>query len=167
MANGFLAVYAVQHFQLADSVAGIFTGILYGASMLGNGVWGPLGDRWGNKRVMELSTWLWIAALGLALFAPTVWVFYAVFALVGVANAGGVLADFNIALEFGPEAERPTYIGLARTVTAPAVFIAPLIGGWIAQTWDYASVFVVAAVFSLVGQVLLIVQVQEPRHTSG
>lgn len=167
MANGFLAVYAVQRFHLPDSAAAVYTGILYGAGVLGFAVWGPLGDRWGHKRIMELANSLWLAALGVALAAQAggvAWGFNLVFALVGFANAGGVLSDLNIAMEFGPEAERPTYIGLARTITGPAVFIAPLLGGWIAQTWSYPAVFAASLAFGAGGLALLIGRVREPRH---
>ena len=110
---------------------------------------------------------LWLAALGVALAAQAggvAWGFNLVFALVGFANAGGVLSDLNIAMEFGPEAERPTYIGLARTITGPAVFIAPLLGGWIAQTWSYPAVFAASLAFGAGGLALLIGRVREPRH---
>ncbi len=75
-----------------------------------------------------------------------------------------MLSDLNIAMEFGPEAERPTYIGLARTVTGPAVFAGPVLGGWVAQTWSYPAVFVTALVFSLGGLLLLWWRVHDPRH---
>jgi len=67
-------------------------------------------------------------------------------------------------MEFGPEAERPTYIGLARTATGPALLVAPLLGGWIAQTWSYPALFVTSAAFVVGGLALLTLRVREPRH---
>jgi len=67
-------------------------------------------------------------------------------------------------MEFGPEAERPTYIGLARTATGPALLIAPLLGGWIAQTWNYPTLFATSLAFAIGGLVLLAWRVKEPRH---
>lgn len=163
MAGGFLAVYAIKQFHLPDSQAAVFTGILYGAAVIGYGVWGPLGDRWGNKRVLQVASSLWLVALGVALWASDAWGFYLVFVLLGFGSAGVVLSDFNIALEFGPEAERPTYIGLTRTITGPALFIAPLVGGWIAQRWSYSTLFVVSLIFALAGLLLLWLRVREPR----
>ena len=164
MAFGFMAVYAVEHFQLPDSAAAIYTGILYGAGVAGYAVWGPLGDRVGHKQVMQIAAGLWLAALGVALFSTAAWGFYLVFALMGFSSAGGVLSDLNIAMEFGPEAERPTYIGLARTATGPALLIAPLLGGWIAQTWNYPTLFATSLAFAIGGLVLLAWRVKEPRH---
>jgi MFS family permease len=164
MAYGFMAVYAIERFHLPDSAAGIYTGILYIAGVVGYAVWGPLGDRVGHKRVMEIAASTWLMALGVALFSTAAWGFYVVFALMGFGSAGGVLSDLNIAMEFGPEAERPTYIGLARTVTGPALLIAPLVGGWIAQTWNYPTLFGVSLLLALGGIIMLGLRVREPRH---
>lgn len=167
MAFGFMAVYAVERFHQPDSAAAVFTGILYAAGVVGYAVWGPIGDRLGHKRVMELAGLLWLAALIVALFSSAAWGFYLVFALMGFSSSGGVLSDLNIAMEFGTEAERPTYIGLARTATGPALLIAPIVGGWIAQTFSYPALFVTALVFVVLGLVMLAARVQEPRHITS
>ena len=158
MATGFIAVYAVEQFQLPDSVAAIYTGILYAASVVGYGVGGALGDRLGHRRVMQLAGAMWIIALGTMLLVTTTqatWLLYVVFALLGFSNAVGVVSDFNLAMEFGPEAERPTYVGLARTSTGPALLIAPLIGGLIAQSIGYPAMFVTSLLFAACGLYLL------------
>ena len=167
MAMGFIAVYAVVQFHLPDSVAAIYTGILYAASVVGYGVGGALGDRLGHRRVMQLAGALWIAALGTLLavtLTQAAWLLYVVFALLGASNAGGVVSDFNLAMEFGPEAERPTYVGLARTSTGPALLIAPLIGGLIAQSIGYPALFATSLCFAVSGLYLLSRRVKEPRH---
>jgi MFS family permease len=102
----------------------------------------------------------------IALTARSVGVYYAVFALLGAANAGFIVSDLSIAMEFGPEAQRPTYIGLARTLSAPFLFIAPLIGGAVAQVWGYAWMFVLALVLTLASLVLLRFCVAEPRSAN-
>ncbi len=167
MATGFIAVYAVQQFQLPDSVAAIYTGILYAASVVGYGLGGALGDRLGHRRVMQLAGVMWIIALStmlLVTITQATWLLYVVFALLGFSNAVGVISDFNLAMEFGPEAERPTYVGLARTSTGPALLIAPLIGGLIAQSIGYPAVFVTSLLFAACGLYLLTRRVKEPRH---
>jgi MFS family permease len=167
MAAGFIAVYAVEQFHLPDSVAAIYTGILYAASVVGYGVGGTLGDRLGHRRVMQLAGALWIAALGAMLvvtLTQATWLLYIVFALLGASNAGAVVSDFNLAMEFGPEAERPTYVGLARTSTGPALLIAPLLGGLIAQSIGYPALFATSLFFAVGGLYLLSRRVKEPRH---
>lgn len=164
MAGGFLAVYAVERFQLEDAAAGVFTSLLFGASVVGNTIWGAVGDRYGHKWVMVFSIGLWLSALGAAILSSAAWGFYAVFALLGLSNSAGIISDLNLAMEFGPEAERPTYIGLTRTVTGPALLVAPLMGGWLAQVFGYPALFITSFVFALSGGVVLALLVKEPRH---
>ncbi len=166
MGVGFLAVYAVQRHGLADSAAAVFTGIIFAAGVVGYGVWGPAGDRYGHKRVMLGATVLMLSALTLTLAVAAPWGAYVVFALVGLANAAGTVSDMNLALEFGPEAERPTYVGLTRTVTAPALLIAPAFGGWLAQSFGYPALFLTALVFAAAGGTVLALMVKDPRHTA-
>ena len=129
--------------------------------------WGPLGDRLGNKHMMVASSVVWLVALGAALLSSAAWGFYVVFALMGFGSAGSVIADLNITMEFGPEAERPTYIGLMRTITGPALLIAPLLGGWIAQEWSYPTLFGVSLSLAAAGLALLAWGVKDPRHMQG
>jgi MFS family permease len=167
MAAGFIAVYAVEQFRLPDSVAAVYTGILYAASVVGYGLGGALGDRLGHRRVMQLAGVMWITALStmlLVTITQATWLLYVVFALLGFGNAVGVVSDFNLAMEFGPEAERPTYVGLTRTSTGPALLIAPLIGGLIAQSIGYPAVFVTSLCFAVIGLYVLSARVKEPRH---
>ncbi len=167
MATGFIAVYAVEQFHLPDSVAAVYTGILYAASVAGYGLGGAAGDRWGHRRVMQAAGATWIAALIVTLLVATTQatgLLYVVFALLGFSSAVGVTSDFNLAMEFGPEAERPTYVGLARTSTGPALLIAPLIGGLIAQSIGYPALFVTSLLFAVIGLFVLSVRVREPRH---
>ncbi len=163
MSFGFFAVYGVGRFQLGDAQAAVFTAVMSAAGMLSNLIWGPIGDRRGHKLVMEWSTALWAGALILALVAPSGEIYYGVFALIGAANAGFVLSDLSIAMEFGPEAQRPTYIGLSRTLSAPFLFIAPLVGGAVAQFWGYPWLFALALALTLASLVMLRLRVIEPR----
>ena len=164
MAFGFLAVYGVEKFQLADAQAGIFTAIMSAAGMVSNGLWGFIGDRRGHKLVMEGATVVGALALIVAITSQSVWTYYMVFALIGAANAGFILSDLSITMEFGPEAQRPTYIGLARTLSAPFLFTAPLIGGAVAQVWGYRWMFGLAFALTIASLVLLRWRVVEPRN---
>ncbi len=166
MAFGFVAVFGVIRFGFPDSMAGVFTGILFAAGAIGYLVWGPLGDRLGHKQVMQMTAVLWVVAILVILLSNWLsiqWGLFLAFGLMGLSSSGGMLADFSMAMEFGPEAERPTYIGLARAVTAPALLIAPIMGGWIAQSLGYQALFFSALIFVLIGLSLLHWLVKDPR----
>jgi len=164
MANGFMAVYAIRRFAMGDAQAAVFTAIMLAGGVAGYAFWGPLGDRLGHKRVMGMAGAFVFLALVIALWARSPQPFNFVFALMGFGRAGTLVADLAIAMEFGPEPERPTYIGLARTATGPAVFLAPIAGGAIVAWAGYPAMFVVALGLSAAGLCLLWFRVVEPRH---
>jgi MFS family permease len=72
----------------------------------------------------------------------------------------------TMATGFSGEAERPFYIGLAQTLTAPATIIAPLIGGWIADSFGFVPMFSSSAILSVVMMAILLFIVKDPRKAS-
>ena len=164
MAVGFLAVYAVQRWQLPDSQAGSFTASMLIGQALCNPLFGMLGDRKGHKLGLELSALLGALAVGLASLAPTPGYLHAAFALLGASAAGSFLSGTMIAFEFSAPDVRPTYIGLNNTVTGIASGLAPLLGAWLASAAGYRPLFATAFVVGLAGLALLHWSVREPRR---
>lgn len=166
MGFGFVAVFGVIRFNMPDSMAAVFTGVLYASGVIGYLVWGPLGDRLGHKLLLQISGLLWMAALACVLAVHFTGLDVGIllaFALMGLGSSGGLLGDFSLAMEFGPVDERPTYIGLARSLTAPALLVAPVLGGWIAQTFSYPVLFGVSLFFAAAGLGMLRWLVKDPR----
>jgi MFS family permease len=164
MAFGFVAVYSIQRFNLPDASAAIFTAILIGGGAVGFALWGFAGDHLGYKRVLIYSGLCWVLGLTLLITAPSVvWVFPA-FAFMSIANSGHFIGDINIVMEFSSISDRPTYIGLARTLTGPVLLIAPILAGAIVQIRNYQTMFTVSIFFSVIGLILLVKLVVEPRQ---
>jgi len=164
MAFGFVAVYSIQRFNLPDASAAIFTAILIGGGAVGFALWGFAGDHLGYKLVLIYSGLCWVLGLTLLIIAPSVvWVFPA-FMFMSIANSGQFIGDINIVMEFSSISERPTYIGLARTLTGPVLLIAPILAGAIIQIRNYQTMFAVSIIFSVIGLILLGMLVVEPRQ---
>jgi Na+/melibiose symporter-like transporter len=109
MAAGFLAVYAVQSWNLPDSYAGGFVIAMQVGQALANLFFGFLSDRKGHKLSLEISVLLSTVSLVLAIIAPNPAWFFAVFFLRGALIAGTMISGISIVMEFtGPE-DRPTY----------------------------------------------------------
>jgi len=164
MAGGFVAVYAVQRWNLPDAAAGNLTAVMLIGQAGFNLLFGFLADRQGHKIVLEWSILLGTLAIGLAAVAPAPTWFYAIFALSGGSVAGFILSGIMIAFEFSPPDVRPTYIGLNNTVSGVVSSMAPLFGGWLADAIGYQPLFVAAFGIGLVGFGLLHWSVREPRH---
>jgi MFS family permease len=99
----------------------------------------------------------------LAWFAPSLAWFFPIFFLTGFANVSIWTNGMTMTVDFSGESERPFYIGLAQTLTAPATILAPLIGGWIADTQGFISTFGWSTVLSVVMILILVFLVKEPR----
>ena len=166
MAASFVAVYGIQRFDLPDTYAAIFTSVLVGAQTLGFIGWGAVGDRFGHKLVLMGSGVLWILALVLLLTVPAVWVLYPAFALLGLVQPGNTIGDLNLAMEFDHGPRRPSYIGLARTLTAPILLTAPVIAGAVAGWTGYPAMFGLSLALSIAGLLLLWLTVIDPRAIS-
>ncbi len=163
MAAGFLVVYAVQNWDLPDSVASEFNVALQIGLALANLFFGFLADRKGHKLNLEICFLLSTLASVMAIIAPSPLWFYPVFFVGGVIRAGAFISGISIAYEFTDAENRPTYIGLANTIPGVAMSIAPLIGGWLAGVINYRVMFLVSAIFGAVSWVLLHSAVHEPR----
>jgi MFS family permease len=164
MAFGFYTVYAVRHFGMNDATAGVMTSVLAGVQIVANPLLGWLGDRAGYRRIMALGAFTAFLSAGTAIWAPQLSWFYLVFLLAGLTSVAYWTIGMSMTLEFGSTADRPAYIGLSNTLTAPTTILAPLIGGWIADgVGGYQATFIVAAVSALVTFVVLLVVLRDPR----
>jgi MFS family permease len=163
MAIGFLAVYAVQNWNLPDSEAGLYTIAMLVGQALSNLIFGWLSDRKGHKLILEISVLTTACGSILAALAPSSTWFLLVFFLSGVSTAGYMLSGIMIIFEFCEPSIRPTYIGVNNTFNGIVAIAMPLIGGWIAHAYNYPLVFTVTFIIVLIGFVLLRWWVREPR----
>jgi MFS family permease len=164
MAFGFYAVYAVRYHGMAEGVAGLMTAIFMAVQIVANPLMGWIGDRWGHRTVMGVGAYAAAVSALLAWLAPGVNWFYLVFALAGVANVTSWTIGLAMTLEFGSEAERPAYIGLANTLVAPSTILAPLIGGWLADIAGYPAAFLISTIGGLATALVLQILVHDPRR---
>ncbi len=163
MATGFLAVYSVQTWKLADAEASGFMITLQIGLMLANLLFGFFADRKGHKLSLEICFVLSTLSLVLAILAPHPGWFFVVFFLRGAADAGSLISGYAIVYEFTGEENRPTYIGLSSTLPGIVSVVAPLIGGWLAGAINYPAMFILSAAIGALSWGLLRFSVREPR----
>ena len=166
MAFAFYIVYAVKYRNMSDVTAGVMTGILFITQVVANPLLGWIADRLGRKGVLEIGALFAMLSSLLAWLAPSLDWFYLVFILDGVANTAFWTIGMAFSMDFGPEEERPTYVGMSNTLIAPATILAPFLGGWLADASGYPATFVTAAVMGLITAVLLHFFVHDTRPKS-
>ena len=163
MSLAFITVYGIKKFDLPIAQSATFTAIMLISEIIGYGIWGTLGDRSGYKRVIETSNFILIIGISGLLWVDTLWALYLVFGLISFAHSGEMISDQNFAMEFGPEEDRPTYIGMSKTLTGPFFLLAPLIGGSLVQFLGYKSMFLTALILSIISFSIIKFLVKDPR----
>jgi MFS family permease len=146
-----------------EVTAGYLTATLTVSQMVANASMGWLGDRVGHRLMLVIGASSALLSSLFAWWAPSLTWFFPIFVLSGFANVAIWTNGMTMTVDFSDENERPFYIGLAQTLTAPATIIAPLIGGWIADTQGFVTTFGWSTILSIVMMLILVFLVKEPR----
>lgn len=163
MGFAFYIVYALRRFQMDEVTAGFLTATLTIAQTVANAGMGWLGDKIGHRAMLIVGAAAATLSSFLAWIAPSLAWFFPIFVLSGFANVSIWTNGMTMATTFSDEKERPFYIGLAQTLTAPATMIAPLLGGWIADTQGFVVTFALSAMLSVVMMGILVFIIKEPH----
>lgn len=164
MALSFYIVYAVRIMGMDELTAGIMTGLLL-ISQVGSGIiLGWLADRLGKKPILILGAIISGLSALIAVMATSISPFYFIFPLAGIGNSVVWTVGMAFTMEFGNDEERPTYVGMANSLIAPAAILAPLMGGWIADNSNFPTTFLTSAIASLMVVVIILFGVRKPSR---
>ena len=163
MGFSFYIIYALREFNMTEVVAGYLTATLTISQTIANIGMGWLGDRVGHRAMLIIGAVSAFLSALLAWNAASLAWFYPIFILTGLANVSMWTISMTMTVDFGSEADRPIYIGLSQTLTAPATIIAPILGGWIVDSAGFAPTFVISTILSLAMAGILIFLVKDPR----
>jgi MFS family permease len=142
------------------------TSVLMVTQVVMNVGMGWLADRWNRKAVLE------IGFLAMGLSALTAWLapsynwFFLVMGLTAIANTALWTIMMALSLQFGTDETRPMYIGMLNTLITPFTILAPLLGGWLANSAGYTATFLASAICSIVAILVLHFMVQDPKKLS-
>lgn len=166
MGFSFYIIHALRRFNADAVILGYLTAALTITQTAANIGMGWLGDRIGHRAMLVLGAAAAMLSSILAWFAPSLAWFFPVFILAALANVSIWTNGMTMATTFSNEAERPFYIGLAQTLTAPATMLAPLIGGWVADTQGFELTFELSAFLSFAMLLILWLIVKDPHKIS-
>lgn len=155
MSLAFYTIYAVRTFDMSPETAGFMTGLLALSQTFSSPFIGWLGDRIGHRSLYAFGACLMALSAGIALIAPSIGWLYLAFALAGIVNSTQWATLMALTAEFGTASDRPYYIGLSNTLIAPATLLAPIIGGWLADTSGFSATFLVSILTGLVTAVVI------------
>lgn len=144
MPIGFYTVYAVQEHNAPGSAIGVMTAIMSVTQVFANVLLGRLGDRKSHQVVLMLGAVALSLSALVAWLAPNYSWFYLAFMLAGIAYVTVWATQMIVTLQFARNDQRPAYIGLSNTITAPSALLSPVLGGWLAGKAGYPATFWIA-----------------------
>jgi MFS family permease len=161
---GFLAVYGLDKYHLSVASAGTFTAVTMGSSVAANIVFGYLGDTYGHKYNMIYLA-LAVALSGIvAVVATNVIVYLSVFFFMACSISLQGISRLPLVAEMCSHEDRPIYVALMNTLTAPTVFVGILAGALINRV-GYEMIFAGYFVLGIGAALWLWKKVKEPRAT--
>lgn len=130
LAFPFVVIHVKESLSLQGKDAGLFVSMQMAGAMLSNIFWGRLSGKNLNKVIILSSFMAIIAGLGIAVIAKSVFWFYLVFFMGGIAIDGFRLGFNQLVLIVAPENNRPMYVAIQNNITSLGLFFA-LPGGLI------------------------------------
>jgi predicted MFS family arabinose efflux permease len=167
MAGIFVPVWGKFDLVLSDYEIGLMTSCAAAGDMLGNPLFGFLGDRRGHKRCLELAAAAHVVAMAAVLLFPHRLGLYGALVMIGLYNAGRRVSGTVIAFEFCVPDDRPTYVGLTSTALGPFFAFGGIGCGLLVIAFGYQTVFVVSLLLTACGALYLARAVREPRLLVG
>jgi MFS family permease len=160
MATAFYTVYAIHKLHIDLSQAGTFMGIMLSAQLLGSMVLGYMSDLKGPRMIQILSRLFEFLSIVAILLRPDIIGVYFAFGFLGLATASMLISYHNMIIELAPRDKVDKYMGLVNGIRAPSLAIAPLIGGFLADSFSYRVVFLIALAGSLISGLVLLLKVK-------
>ncbi len=145
-AYGYLIALPFIILQAKETISlnGVAIGTLITAQMIGamlsNFLWGNLSGRGYNKLTGIISISLHISAIILATLSSNIYMYMAVFFLIGAATDGNRISSGNLILILAPPKLRPTYVALQVNIVSFGIFFSVL-GGAILHFTNYPTLY--------------------------
>jgi MFS family permease len=162
---GFLAVYGLEKFHLSVASAGTFTAVTMGSNVAANILFGYLGDKYGHKyNMIYLALAVAFCSL-VAIVAQNAIVYMSVFFFMACSISLQGISRLPLVAEMCSHEDRPIYVALMNSLTAPTVFIGILAGALINHV-GYDIIFAGYFVLGIAAALWLWKKVEEPRDNS-
>ncbi|MDR3499332.1 MAG: MFS transporter [Parvibaculum sp.] len=163
LAVPFYVIYAGHAIGLSGSHLGILSTAFLLSQTGTNLIWGSLADRVGNRIVFLLSIGTWALSTVLLLDTSSLWALAAVFAGLGAGQGGFQNSTQNMILEFGTREDLPMRIAMMNTAISFMNALGPLLGGFIAHSFNFTAVFWISALTLATSFAIVLAFVEEPR----
>ena len=160
----FWTVYAGSVLGLDGALIGGLSFVFLGSDTVSNIIWGPMGDRYGFKRVYAGSLICTLAGIVCLILGASEAPIYAAFILLGMGMSGWMLASTTMVLEFGSQEDTPMRLAFTTTVEGAIAAAGPVLAGLLVAGYGFAPLFTIMLAALGAALVLLVWRVEEPRQ---
>jgi MFS family permease len=156
------SIYALEKFSLPPSYAGTFSAIVMATNMVSNIGFGLLADYAGHRvNVISAACGFGLAAV-CAIVSPNIFLYAFTFVFIAAALQIHMISRMPFVAELSSEQERPLYVGITNTLTAPVSLVGVLFGFLVPRV-GYEIIFLATALLASGAVFVLSVKVTEPR----
>jgi FSR family fosmidomycin resistance protein-like MFS transporter len=157
----FLPSFFMDLLKLSPWMSGVYMTIIQLAGIIASPISGRLSDEYGRKRVVTGALFSTSAAIFFLAFFNVPWLFVVFLSVVGffLYSLRPVLIAWT--MEVAPKELGGSAVGLQFTFQSVLSALAPVLGGWIADTWGLMVTFYFLAAVLLLSN-LLVVFLREP-----
>ena len=124
---------------------------------------GLLGDRYGRKKVLLTSLFLFGIGSVACAYAPSTVAFVAARVVLGLAGAGIIVMALSSLTVLFTEEERPRAVGIWSAANFLALPLGPILGGWLLTHYWWGWVFLMNVPVAIVGLIATFALVPESR----
>ncbi len=167
MVNGLFTIAGIDRMDLsgtsAAALVSISTVILISCQSISSVIWGYISDNLGHKKILLFTSMFNMLGVVTAILANNLVLYYLVFVFIGLALGGTKVSFLAIIPEFCTQEDVPTFLAITNTAKGITVTIISLIGGLLADLYNFEVVFVISSLMILIGVLLLKYKVVEPR----
>jgi MFS family permease len=150
------SVLRVHDLSATDTWIGIIAVVVNGFTIAGYFIWGKVTARWGDRRVLIVTSFaVAVYAFSTALVPTIAWMIPTSI-LGGLSWAGCNLALFNVMLGVCPDDHRPTYVAFYTALMNITAFAGPLLGAAMSDWAGTRMAFVISSGVRLVGAALFL-----------
>ncbi len=154
------------HLGATAFLAGVLVGALPAARVLLDLPSGALGDRFGNRRMMQIGLAIIAITSAIAAVAFNYWVLLAVRVAEGMGSAFYVTSSLAALAKRVPAERRGRYMGIYVNALLVGQIIGPVIGGAVVLWWGIRAPFAAYAVLAGIGMVFITLGM-EPTPMEG
>ncbi len=167
MINGLFTIAGIDIMNLsgasAAALVSISSVILISSQSVSSVIWGYISDKLGHKKILLSTSIFNLLGVITAIIANNLALYYLVFVFIGLALGGTKVSFLAIIPEFCSQEDVPTFVAITNTAKGITVTIISLIGGLLADLYNFEVVFIISALMIFIGVVLLKYKVVEPR----